>query len=377
MNINQFNEQVGHLKDVDQIPVDPLCDHSEHVSIPEKTIGRGAARRNILKNGGKRFICRECYMKHCNPMNKMGPNRQTDEEIVVICHHLEHEGDRKRKMKMSHYYGEMKEPYEQTCGSCAQRGKVISEEQKKAISKTLEGRKLTDSHRKHIGEAVKRDPERIEKAIKNLKPWLGSGWNKGKKTPKATKDKISAANKGLKRTKKQRKNISRGRKKMIAEQGGFTQEHREKISEAVVRQYEKGFEPKLHHRRGWHYSPKLKKKVYYRSSYEKKAYMLLDADDSVKRYEVESVKIKYWNPKKKINSTFLVDIQVFYKDGRESLVEVKPTTWLKDIEVQAKITAGSRYAAQQECSFEMWDEIALFGPVNTFQKIKLFVESLD
>ena len=377
MNIDQFNNQFGHLKDVDQISIDPLCDHPEHISVPKKTIGRGAARKNILKSGGKEFICRACYMKHCNPMNKKGPNRQTDEEIVVICPSPDHEGDDKRTMKMSHYYGEMKKPYKQICKSCAQRGKIISEEQKKAISKTLEGRKLTDSHKKHIGEAIKRDPERIEKAIKNLKPWLGRGWNKGKKTPKATRDKISAANKGLKRTKKQRKNISRGRKKMLDEQGGFTQEHREKISEATVRQYEKGFDPKLHHRKGWHHSPKLKKKVYYRSSYEKKAYILLDADDSVDRYEVESVKIKYKHPKKKINSTFLVDIQVFYKDGQEALVEVKPLKWLQDEVVQAKIGAGIRYADQQECSFEMWDEIALFGPVNTCQKIKLFVESLE
>ena len=377
MNIDQFNEQFGHLKDVDQIPVDPLCDHPQHISVGEKTIGRGASRRNILKNGGKEFICRTCYMKHCNPMNKKGPNRQTDEEIVVICPHPEHDGDRKRAMKMSCYYGEMKKPYKQMCKSCAQLDKVISEEQKKAISQQLKGRKLSRSHRKKILEYRKNNPEWSAQANSNLIPGQGGGWNTGKKTPKSVRDKQSAANKGRKFTKKHCKNISRGRKKMIAEQGGFTQEHREKISEAVVRQYEKGFEPKLHHRRGWHYSPKLKKKVYYRSSYEKKAYMLLDADDSVKRYEVESVKIKYWNPKKKINSTFLVDIQVFYKDGRESLVEVKPTTWLKDIEVQAKITAGSRYATQQECSFEMWDEIALFGPVDTFQKIKLFVESLD
>ena len=206
MNLAIFTSRFNHLKDIDPIPVDDLCDHQQHVSNGVQ-IKRGAARRNILKNGGQEFICRACCMRYRNPVNQAGPARQTDEEITVTCPKC----NRDRSMKKTCYYGSMIGPYWQVCGSCVQRGKVLPGEQRARISDALKGRKLTKSHRRNIGKAVLSDPDRLATASRNLQPGVGGGWNKGKSTPQNVRDKISAGNKGRRRTGKQRKNISKGR----------------------------------------------------------------------------------------------------------------------------------------------------------------------
>lgn len=363
MNIEQFNQKFFHLKDVDKVLVDELCNHPQH-KLEKKEIAKGPAKRNILKHGGQEFICRACDMHYNNPMLKAGQGRrQSDEKIIVICPHPEHIGDKSRKMKISCYYGEMKTPYQQICGSCAQLHKIISEDQKKAISKKLEGRQLTEEHKKNIGIASKQ-PERLIQAIKNLKPELGRGWNKGMSTPQEVRDKIAKGNQGKKRTLQQRLNVSIGRKKMLDEQGGFTIEHRMNLSKKTIEQYKNGFNPQTHHLRGWHYSPKLNMKIFYRSSYEKKAYLILDADPLVANYSVEAVNIVYFNPEKEIDCEYLIDLQVSYTDRTVKLIEIKPKKWLSDWVIQAKIKAANQKAAELDLTFEVWTEENLFGSMD-------------
>jgi hypothetical protein len=347
MNLEQFDKQFGHLKDVDKIAVDPLCDHPKHVNA-NKDIGRGPARRNILKNGKAQFICRACYMKHDNPMNKTGPNRQTNEIITVICPNPHHIGDKGRQMPKAHYYGEMKEPYEQVCIKCAQRGKAISQEQKDQISETLSGRKLTEEHKRNIGIAFHKDPKRKEQALKNLEAGRGSGWNKGKETPQEVKDKQSAAHKGKKKSLSHRQNISKGRKKAIAAVGGFTLQHRANLSRGTQNAYDNGFNPKTHHCRGWHESDKAGR-IPFRSSYEKRAFMLLDDDNNVVHYEYEKRIISYYNPVKKNKCTYRLDLIVTYKDGSVKWIEVKPKQMTSDPVNRAKIKAAKAAAKKRGC----------------------------
>lgn len=375
MNIDQFKKTFQHLRDVDPLEVDALCDHPNHVKLG-KPIAKGPAKRNILKHGGEKFICRECHMKYDNPMNHVGEGRQTDEEIVVYCPHPDHEGDPARVMKKACYFGTMEEPYLQTCKSCAQLGKEIPEEQREKIRQALKGIERSDEFKEKLSEYMKNNPEGVARGKANLIPGVGGGWNKGLSMPEDVKEKMSKSHTGKIFSDEHCQHISEGRKKMLEETGGFTKEHRENLSKAAARQYARGFDPQLHHRRGWHESSKAGK-VFYRSSYEKKAYLLLDEDDNVQTYRCEYVHVSFFNPVKKIEGTYLVDILVEYVDGTEVLVEVKPECWLSDTVIQAKLDAAKLVAEGIGAKFEVWTEVSLFGPVYNEKNIRAFVESID
>ncbi len=383
MNLEKFNQEYVNLKDVDQIIVNNLCDHANHLLITDRTISKQAARRNIQKHGGNEFICRACDLKYNNPMNRKGTwqrgKEQANQEIEVICPHPEHKGEIIRKMKTSCYFGPLdKTPYIQTCGSCAQLGKELSEEQKNKISDSLSGIERSDEFKQKLSDYMKNSPEGIERGKNNLIPGYSAGWNKGKQTPKETKDKISKSNSDKKRSLEQRINVSIGRKKMLQESGGFTREHRENLSRATNLQYLKGFNPNVFHRHGWHYSPKLNKEIFHKSSYEKRAFMILDEDKEVLSYEVESVRLPFWNPIKQIQGTYIVDLKINYVNGKSKLAEIKPLKLAEDNETnRAKIEEGKKYGENNDIEFEVWDEIKLFGPTDTQKKIEEFVKWID
>jgi hypothetical protein len=359
MTLDEFDKTYAAFKSSDKIMI--ACDNPNHPAhIPRtREIGKQSARRNILKKGGKEYICRDCHMIFNNPMNQVGENRQTDEVIIVYCPDPRHVGPPGREMKKKCYMGEMKEPYSSVCGSCAQLDKTISEEQKKQISETLTGRVLSDEHRDKISEYMKNNEQGIERGKKNLIAGFSSGWNRGQETPQEVRDKISEANKGQIRTPEQRENISRGRVAWLQRVGGFTKEHREAISAATITQYSRGFDPKTHHRKGWHESPKAGR-VFYRSSYERRAFERLDADDSVLSYEVEVVTVKYHHPIKDIQSSYLVDLLVRYTDGHALLLEIKPLKLVFDDINQEKGKAALKYAKVRRWDYRVWTEIDLF-----------------
>ena len=288
-------------------------------------------------------------------------------------------------MKTACYTGSLeKEPYLQIDGSCIQKGKVISEKQKEAIRQALKGKPLSEEHKQKILEFRKNNPEWAEKANKNLIPGMGGGWNEGMVTPQEVKDKQSKALLGISKTLEHKYHISVGRKKMLEETGGFTREHKENISKATVLQYQKGFEPKLYHRSGYHFSPKMNKKLHYKSSYEKKVYLLLDADDSILSYEYESLKIEYYNPIKNITGVYIIDLKVDYKDGRTAYIEIKPAKLLleenkSDMAVEARVKVKEAYRKLPEMGlvYDIWTEVHLFGPIDTEKKIREFVDWLD
>jgi hypothetical protein len=374
MDIKQFNIKYSGFKDADKININ--CDHPQHNPKEEIiTIGKQPAKRNILKNNGKEFICRKCCMVHKNPMNSTQENRQTDEIIDVVCPCPDHKGDPVRQMKKKNYYGSLEKPYLQSCGSCVQLNKIISEEQKEKIRLSLTGIKRSDEFKKKISNYMKNNQEGILRASSNLVPGSGGGWNKGINTPDEVKQKMSQSHLGKEFTDEHCENISIGRKKMLEESGGFTREHREKISKATIKQYQNGFEPKLHHVNGWHFSPKAGK-IFFRSSYEKKAYIKLDENEKVKTYKTEFVSTEYYNPEKQINSSYLIDLLIEYTDGSKKLVEVKPEKWLDDDLISLKIEAGKHKAEELGISFEVWTEMDLFGHVYNKKNMQIFIDKI-
>lgn len=349
MNIEEFRRVFPGGNDNDLITV-RRCDHPRCAGL-DGPIKRVSVRRNILKHGGEKFICRTCFMRYDNPMKRVGQSRQTDELIDVVCPECE----RVRPMQKACYYGAMREPYLQTCGGCAQQGKVIPAEQREKISQALKGRPLSAQHRERIRKYLVAHPERWKGY---LRP--GGGWNRGKVTPPEVRRKQSLAHLGRKFTELHRRNISAGRTRMLVGQGGLLPETRAKISLATIHQYQSGFEPKLHHRRGTYHCRRLLKTFVYRSSYEAKALRLLEDDLAVRMFDYEVVAVEYMKPDSDIVSHYLVDFLVEMTDGSFRLIEVKPARWLEDATVQAKLNAGQARALEMGWEFEIWTENRLF-----------------
>lgn len=374
MNIEEFKIKYAAFKDTDKVQI--TCDHPQHSPSGELiTIGKQPAKRNILKNNGKQFVCRQCCMHFNNPMNQLGENRQTDEIVDVYCPHPDHKGDPCRQMKKNCYYGSLNEPFLQLCGSCVQKGKEISEDQREKIRMALKGVPKSEEFKQKLADYWRQHPERREEATAILLANKSCDGMLGKTHSEDTKKKMSQKHLGKIFTKKHRDNISEGRKKMLVKTGGFTRKHRENLSKAVLKQYANGFNPKLHHVNGWHESSKAGS-VFYRSSYEKKAYLKLDKDDLVKTYYVEKVTTEFFNPIKEITSSYIIDILVQYIDNTEKLVEVKPAKWLTDAVVMAKIKAGKLKAKDMGIIYEVWTEMDLFGHVYNEKNMRLFVEKI-
>jgi hypothetical protein len=371
MKIEEFNEKFKNLKDVEIIDID--CEHPDHVGETKCQRSKVVAKRNIKKNNGERFICGDCNMKYNNPMKvKRDIKRQTDEEIIVICTNEKHVGDRARQIKMSAYFGTLEKPYTQECKSCAQIGKVISEEQKDKIKLKLTGIKRTEEFKQKIRDFYNKNPDAKARVTATLLKHKCCTGMLGKHHSEEHKKKMSEIMSGRQYSDEHRQNISEGRKKMLDAQGGLSKETREKLSKATIQQYINGFDPKTNHVRGDHFSPKCDKFIKFKSSYEKKAFLKLDADDNVLKYEYESTILEYTNPLKGITGSYLVDLLVYYKDGTKKLIEVKPNSWLKNPVVAAKIVAAHEYATAQGITFEVWEEMALFGHVYNEKNMRSF-----
>lgn len=375
MNIEKFNDKFNTLKDKEIVAID--CDHPNHAGDRNRSMAKVSAKRNILKNGGEEFICRDCQMKYKNPMNTNGgTKRQTDEEIVVSCPDPRHKGDKTRTMKMSGYFGNLEQPYIQKCKSCAQLEKTVTEEHKQKIKNKLKGVKKSEEFKSKIRNYFDNNPVARAKATAILLKHKCCTGMLGKHHSIETKNKMSKVMSGRTYTDKHKQNISEGRKEMLSAQGGLLKTTREKLSKAAIQQHINGFDAKTHHARGTHISKKCDKVIKYKSSYEKKAFMKLDEDNSVLKYEYESTAINYYNPVKCINGSYLVDLVVYYDDGTKKLIEVKPNKWLQDLTVVAKIDAGKAYASKHEMAFEVWEETTLFGAVYNEKNMRSFCQKV-
>ena len=109
---------------------------------------------------------------------------------------------------------------------------------------------------------------------------------------------------------------------------------------------------------GWFFSKLNNKEFYYRSSYELKAYELLDDEDSqsiIKSWDTECLRIPY-KYKNAIHNT-VPDIFVEYKSGKKQIIECKPQWKLdKDEKTKAKIRATQKYCNKNNMVFSIWTE---------------------
>jgi hypothetical protein len=139
----------------------------------------------------------------------------------------------------------------------------------------------------------------------------------------------------------------------------LSDEHRDLISAGVAKAMVEGrFNPSKLSRfkQGTHHSPKTGDDHHYRSSYELRAYQLLDADPDVALYITEPMVLHYefnGQPRR-----YIPDLYIEYTDGSWSIVEVKPLYQLNWPSVQSKI-ACAQDALRWD--YDVWTEVELYA----------------
>ena len=106
--------------------------------------------------------------------------------------------------------------------------------------------------------------------------------------------------------------------------------------------------------KGRHFSTKLQVEIYHQSSWEKSFFELLDKDILVETYKVQPFSICYYYLTYKRH--YIPDILVTFTDGKQKLVEIKPSAFL-DAEInKAKFAAAREYCKERNIIFEVWTE---------------------
>ena len=105
---------------------------------------------------------------------------------------------------------------------------------------------------------------------------------------------------------------------------------------------------------GYYHSDKNNQDFWYRSSYEKKAFELLEKSKDVTKYEVESLRIPYEYDG--FTHYFVPDILVKYQNSSKRLIEVKPKNRVHEKQNQAKFTGAIKYCEDNDMTFVVWTE---------------------
>jgi len=120
--------------------------------------------------------------------------------------------------------------------------------------------------------------------------------------------------------------------------------------------------------KGYFQSVKNGKKLPYRSKYELKAFEILEADNTISKYDYESIKIRYWFEERL--HTYRPDILA--NDKR--IIEIK-AQWIYNLQnkendiVHRKFEAARHWAAKNGYTFEVWTEDEL-GLVPRKKRVK-------
>ena len=93
---------------------------------------------------------------------------------------------------------------------------------------------------------------------------------------------------------------------------------------------------------GKFYSKKNKTTFTFRSSYELKFFLDLENNKKVDSYVSESLNVPYIDSEG-TRRTYIPDLLVLYTDGSMEVLEIKPKSMVKDIDVQRKASACRSY----------------------------------
>lgn len=229
------------------------------------------------------------------------------------------------------------------------KGKKNSEYQKQVVrnrmlseKNPMFGKKETEEHKRMRAEKIKghrgawtgkKQPrEMIEKRIKS--------YLLGHKTSKETRRKLSLSNRGKKRTREQREQNSIRTSELFIKRGFFSTGVRGKW--------------------GYFYSHKNKENMFFRSSFEEKAYKILEGDKRVIRFFREPIRIPYFYDG--LTRNYIPDIMVVEKDCKK-LIEVKANWEKQTPKNMAKMKAAIEFCQKTGMKYEMWTEDFLNGRI--------------
>lgn len=101
--------------------------------------------------------------------------------------------------------------------------------------------------------------------------------------------------------------------------------------------------------------------VYFRSSWERRAYEILDQNPEVLRYEAEPQSIKYVDPEGIVRN-YYPDILIEFVDQSrvKEVIEIKPKYLVDTPENQCKFLAADRYCFFSGMIFDIWTEDRLW-----------------
>lgn len=106
---------------------------------------------------------------------------------------------------------------------------------------------------------------------------------------------------------------------------------------------------------GYFHSYQNDKDIYYASLYELKALNILETDSTVKSFGRSNDRITYISNDNN-KHYYLPDLEVLYKDGTHSVIEVKTKCQLSEPATIAKINAAKKFYEEQGTKFNVWDE---------------------
>lgn len=106
-------------------------------------------------------------------------------------------------------------------------------------------------------------------------------------------------------------------------------------------------------KRGYFFSNKNKEEFYYGSSYELKAFKLLEDMTDVLKYSKCSTWIDY---EFEGHRRYLPDILITYVDGTKQIVEVKPEYLCNVAKNKAKFEVGERFCKEHNMRYSVWTE---------------------
>lgn len=195
---------------------------------------------------------------------------------------------------------------------------------------------------------------RPEVAAKKSKVLRENGNLKGEKNPsygktpsKETKERLSIASieyckkhgnsfKGKKHSNESKDRMSKSRVEWMISNGGDNANNKNYIT-------------------GYYFSTKNQEELWHDSSYELRAYKLLDQASVVKSYGRCDFSIKYLH-EDGTTHRYIPDILIKYTDGREEVIEIKPTTKLKEDLNVRKFKAGNKKYKDSPIRYVVWTE---------------------
>lgn len=107
---------------------------------------------------------------------------------------------------------------------------------------------------------------------------------------------------------------------------------------------------------GYFLSQKNNCNIYYASSYELRAYEILEQLNAVKSFGRCRFSIDYINPNDAQMHKYLPDVLVEYNDGSKQIIEIKPSNLLANETVMAKASAAQTHCDANDLNYTIWTE---------------------